>query len=99
MWLSLGSATSGHVCSSLSTLDIWPAGSQIKEEQLKMDAQNDLTAWIASIPKVTKWWFFAFFAVPLTTRLGLIAPTSLVLYTELVLKRFEVSDIKWAGLD
>lgn len=55
-----------------------------------MDAQNDLSAWISSIPKVTKWWFFSFFLLPLTTRLGLISPMNLLLFSELVFTRFEV---------
>lgn len=56
-----------------------------------MDAQNDLSNWISSIPKVTRWWFFSFFAVPLVTRLGLINPMNLLLVPELVLSKFQVS--------
>ena len=55
-----------------------------------MDAQNDLSAWISSIPKVTKYWFFSFFLLPLTTRLGLISPFSLLLYSEAVIYKFQV---------
>ena len=56
-----------------------------------MDAQNDLTNWISSIPKITRWWFFAFFIVPLTTRLGLLDPMSLVLISEPIFSGFQVS--------
>ena len=55
-----------------------------------MDAQNDITAWISSIPKVTKYWFFSFFALPLTTRLGIISPFHLILSSELVFSHFQV---------
>ena len=55
-----------------------------------MDAQNDLTTWIAGIPMVTKWWFFSFFAVPVSTRLGLISPLSLILLSDSVFYGFEV---------
>ena len=56
-----------------------------------MDAQNDLSNWIAGIPKITKWWFFSFFVVPVTTRLGLISPIYLLLLPESVIYRFEAS--------
>ena len=56
-----------------------------------MNAGNDLSAWVASIPLVTKWWFFSFFVVPLTTRLGLINPMNLLLFSDMVFSRFEVS--------
>jgi hypothetical protein len=51
-----------------------------------MDAQNDISNWISSIPKVTKFWFFAYFLVPLTTRLGLISPISLILTGDALFK-------------
>ena len=57
----------------------------------KMDAQNDISAWISGIPMITKYWFFAYFLVPLTTRLGLISPISLVLFSDAVLYKFEVT--------
>ncbi len=63
-----------------------------RQQQEKMDAQNDLSTWIAGIPKVTKWWFFSFFIVPVTTRLGLISPMTLLLFSESVFYRFEVGD-------
>jgi len=56
-----------------------------------MDAQNDISNWIASIPKITRWWFFAFFLIPLATRLGLISPVYLVLFSDQVFSGFQVS--------
>lgn len=56
----------------------------------KMDAQNDISTWISSIPLITKWWFFSYFLVPLTTRLGLISPMNLLLFSEAVIYKFEV---------
>lgn len=55
-----------------------------------MDAQTDLSNWVASIPKITRWWFFAFFILPLTTRLGLLNPMYLVLLPEPALSGFQV---------
>ena len=57
-----------------------------------MDAQNDISNWIASIPKITRWWFFAFFLIPLATRLGLVSPIHLVLFSEQVFSGFQVSE-------
>ena len=59
-----------------------------------MDAQNDLTTWVSSIPKITRWWFFSFFIVPLTTRLGLLDPMSLVLVSEFVFSKFQVCPLQ-----
>lgn len=56
-----------------------------------MDAQNDLSAWISSIPMITKYWFFSYFLVPLTTRLGLISPINLLLFSDAVFYKFEVA--------
>lgn len=56
-----------------------------------MDAQTDISNWIASIPKITRWWFFSFFIIPLTTRLGLLDPMSLVMFPDMALGRFQVS--------
>lgn len=55
-----------------------------------MDAQNDISAWVSSIPKITKYWFFSFFLVPLTTRLGLISPFSLLLFSDAVFYNFQI---------
>ena len=55
-----------------------------------MDAQTDIANWVASIPKITRWWFFAFFFLPLTTRLGLLDPMYLVLFPDQALTRFQV---------
>ena len=57
-----------------------------------MDAQNDISNWISSIPKITRFWFFSFFAVPLTTRLGLIDPMTIIMLPELVFSNFQVSN-------
>ena len=57
-----------------------------------MDAQNDISNWIASIPKITRWWFFAFFLIPLATRLGLVSYKHLILYSEQVFSEFQVSE-------
>lgn len=63
-----------------------------------MDAQNDISNWISSIPKITRFWFFSFFAVPLTTRLGLIDPMTLIMLPELVFSNFQVSNKPWPAL-
>ena len=55
-----------------------------------MDAQTDLSNWISSIPKITRWWFFAFFFVPLTTRLGLLDAMYMVLLPDLLFSKFQV---------
>lgn len=39
---------------------------------------------------ITKYWFFSYFLVPLTTRLGLISPINLLLFSDAVLYKFEV---------
>ena len=56
-----------------------------------MDPQNDISNWISGIPKITRYWFFAFFAIPLSTRLGLINPMYLVLMPEPLFYKFQVS--------
>lgn len=55
-----------------------------------MDPQNDISNWISSIPKITRYWFFAFFAIPLSTRLGLINPMYLVLLPEPLFFQFQI---------
>ena len=55
---------------------------------------GDIGSWVRSIPIVTRYWFFAFFALPLTTRLGLIAPINLILISERTLGGFEVSQFR-----
>ncbi len=55
-----------------------------------MDAQTDISNWVASIPKITRWWFFSFFILPLTTRLGLLNPMTLVMFPDLALGQFQV---------
>ncbi len=55
-----------------------------------MDAQTDISNWVASIPKITRWWFFSFFLLPLTTRLGLLDPMTLVMFPDLALGKFQV---------
>ncbi|KAL5467442.1 hypothetical protein EMCRGX_G031666 [Ephydatia muelleri] len=49
-----------------------------------MDAQSDISAWISRIPKVTRWWFFSSFFLPLTTKLGILSPVYLVLLPEAI---------------
>ena len=55
-----------------------------------MDPQNDISNWISGIPKITRYWFFAFFAIPLSTRLGLINPMYLILQAEPLFYKFQV---------
>ena len=55
-----------------------------------MDVQSDISAWVSRIPKVTRWWFFSAFFLPLTTKLGIISPMYLVLLPEAV-SGFQVS--------
>jgi derlin-1 len=51
---------------------------------------GDIGTWISSIPKVTRYWFFSFFILPLTTRLGLINPANLVLVPNSVISGFQI---------
>ena len=52
---------------------------------------GDIGNWVSSIPKVTRYWFFSFFILPLTTRLGLLDPNNLVLLSGKVIGGFQVS--------
>lgn len=52
---------------------------------------GDIGTWVSGIPKVTRYWFFSFFILPLTTRLGLIDPNNLVLLSNKVIGGFQVS--------
>ena len=51
---------------------------------------GDIGSWVSSIPLITRYWFFSFLVVPLTTRLGLIDPLNLVLIPDKVLGGFQV---------
>lgn len=58
---------------------------------------GDIGTWVSSIPLVTRYWFFSFFAIPLTTRLGLIDPINLILVSEKTLGGFQVTMIDFSG--
>ena len=59
--------------------------------QYKMD--GDIGNWVSGIPVVTRYWFFSFFILPLTTRLGLIDPINLVLLSNKVIGGFQVREL------
>lgn len=51
---------------------------------------GDIGNWVSGIPVVTRYWFFSFFILPLTTRLGLIDPINLVLFSNKVIGGFQI---------
>ena len=53
---------------------------------------GDIGNWVSGIPVVTRYWFFSFFILPLTTRLGLIDPINLVLLSDKVIGGFQVRE-------
>ena len=55
-----------------------------------MSASNDLGQWYKSIPPITRTWFTASVVVPLAARLGIVRAQHLVLFTQAVLKNFQV---------
>lgn len=54
--------------------------------------EGDIGTWISGIPVVTRYWFFSFFFLPLTTRLGLIDPRNLILFSDKVISNFQVRE-------
>lgn len=63
---------------------------RLARETIIENMDGDIGAWISSIPKVTRYWFFSFFILPLTTRLGLINPVHLILVPEQAIRGFQV---------
>jgi len=55
-----------------------------------MSVQNDIGQWYKSIPKITRVWFTASIVVPLSARLGLVRPQTLVLFLNPVIKQFQI---------
>lgn len=55
-----------------------------------MSASNDIGQWYKSIPKITRVWFTASIIVPLSARLGLVRPQTLVLFLNSVIKQFQI---------
>ena len=56
-----------------------------------MSVSNDLGLWYKSIPPITRVWFTAAAAVPLTVRMGLLGEMNMLLFINPTIYHFQVS--------